>query len=293
MLGARVPPHVTLRVPVVESAASAPVVDGDETQLRQVVLNLVTNAVDAIGNREGIVELSLATEQLDATALHGALLGRERSPGWYAIITVRDTGNGMSADVMERMFDPFFTTKSSGRGLGLAATLGILNGHGGAIQVDSRVGAGTTMRVLLPVSNSRATPPEVPAIDGGARRGTGTVLLVDDDAGARAAARRILARTGYHVVEAENGEHALEQYVALPEPPRCIVLDLSMPVMGGDECLRTLRQRGSTVPVLMTSGYDADDVAAHLVERGTVHFLQKPYTASALVTAVAELLGVA
>lgn len=293
VLGARVPPHVAIHVQLPDAATPPVAVDGDETQLRQVVLNLVTNAVDAIGNRAGRVELLLTVRHLDETALHRCLLGRERSPGVYAIITVRDTGNGMSMEVQERMFDPFFTTKSSGRGLGLAATLGILNGHGGAIQVESRVGEGTAVSVLLPVGDNGSTPPDIRAVEEAAPRGSGTVLLVDDDVGARTAARRILGRAGYHVVEAENGEDALERYAALPEPPRCLVLDLSMPVMGGDECLRTLRQRGSTVPVLMTSGYDADDVAAHLIERGTVHFLQKPYTANALVAAVAELLGVA
>jgi two-component system, cell cycle sensor histidine kinase and response regulator CckA len=117
------------------------------------------------------------------------------------------------------------------------------------------------------------------------------VLLVDDDASARSAARRILTRAGYDVREAENGADAIVAYDALETPPRCIVLDLSMPIMSGDECLRLLRAQGCTVPVLMSSGYDADDVAGHLVQAGSVHFLQKPYTAHALLTAVGALVG--
>ena len=292
MLGARIPANVSITFDGGDSVGAPIAVDGDETQLRQVVLNLVTNAVDAIGERAGTVNLSLSSRHFEAADLQRCLLGRERTPGRFAVIAVSDSGAGMSVEVQERMFDPFFTTKSSGRGLGLAATIGILNGHGGAIQVESKEGAGTCIRVLLPVSREHATPPDSqPAVDPAAD-GSGLILLVDDDAGARSAARRILQRAGYDVVEAENGEDALRRFDALPTPPRCLVLDLSMPVMSGDECLRTLRARGSAVPVLMSSGYDADDVAIHLIERGSVHFLQKPYTARALLGAITELVGV-
>jgi CheY-like chemotaxis protein len=197
----------------------------------------------------------------------------------------------MSAEVQERMFDPFYTTKRSGRGLGLAATLGALNSHQGAILVESTVGSGTTIQVLLPVSAVKATPESVQALPDTNHVGSGVVLLVDDDASARSAARRILSRAGYDVREAENGAEAIVQYETLAPRPRCIVLDLSMPIMSGDECLRVLRAQGSTVPVLMSSGYDADDVAGHLVQPGSVHFLQKPYTAGALLKAVGELIG--
>jgi CheY-like chemotaxis protein len=264
-------------------------VDGDETQLRQVVLNLVTNAVDAVGGAPGEISVSITARDYSTEELQRCLLGRDRTPGRYAVIAVRDSGAGMSAEVQERMFDPFFTTKSSGRGLGLAATLGILNGHGGAIQVESAVGIGSTIRVLLPVSHHHPTPPSVPVFVEATPNGSGAVLLVDDDASARSAAKRILVRAGFTVHEAENGADAITVFETLPEPPRIIILDLSMPIMSGDECLRTLRGRGVTVPVLMSSGYDADDVASHLVMAGETHFLQKPYTARALLAAIAEL----
>jgi CheY-like chemotaxis protein len=218
-------------------------------------------------------------------------LGKDRAPGRYAVIMVRDNGVGMSQEVQERMFDPFYSTKRSGSGLGLAATLGILNSHLGAIQVHSAEGVGTTIEVLLPVSVSKPTPDHVKAIPDTNHVGSGIVLLVDDDAGARSAVRRILTRAGYDVREAENGADALTMIDVLETPPRCLVLDLSMPIMGGDECLRILRAQGNTVPVLMSSGYDADDVAGHLVQTGSVHFLQKPYTAQALLNAVGELVG--
>lgn len=289
VLGARVPPHVKFVV----NGEAAVVVDGDETQLRQVVLNLVTNAVDAVGKTSGSISVSISSREYLADELQRCTLGRDRMPGRYAVVEVQDTGVGMTAEVQERMFDPFFTTKSSGRGLGLAATLGILNGHGGAIQVQSAPSAGTTIRILLPVSHEHPTPTAVPTGDSEAPAGSGVLLLVDDDPSARAAARRILARSGYQVFEAENGSHALSVLESLSDSPRAIVLDLSMPVMSGDECLRVLRARGSTVPVLMTSGYDADDVATHLMVRGETHFLQKPYTARALLAAIAELVEAA
>lgn len=287
VLGARVPSHVTFAVEAPEPV----VVDGDETQLRQIILNLITNAVDAIGVREGRVDVQVTVRDCTEADLQRGLLGRERTPGRYAVITVRDTGMGMSQEVQERMFDPFYTTKRSGRGLGLAATLGILNSHGGAIQVESTEGLGTTIQVLLPLSAARATPEHVAAVPDTQHVGSGVILLVDDDASARSAARRILSRAGYDVREAENGADAIVIYEALENRPRCIVLDLSMPIMSGDECLRVLRAQGSDVPVLMSSGYDADDVAGHLVQPGSVHFLQKPYTAHALLKAVGELVG--
>lgn len=286
VLGARVPSHVKLEVHAVDSLT----VDGDETQLRQVVLNLVTNAVDAIGQRPGVVEIAVSTMEFGAAALQQCLLGRERTPGRYAVIAVRDTGAGMSSEVQERMFDPFFSTKSGGRGLGLAATLGILNGHGGAIEVQSSEGVGTTVRVLLPLTKEHRAGTDERAAPSGAHVGGGIILLVDDDTSARTAARRILSKAGYDVREADNGAAAIACYAALAQRPRCIVLDLSMPIMSGDECLRLLRANGSTVPVLMSSGYDADDVAADLMVPGAVHFLQKPYAANALLSAVEELI---
>jgi two-component system cell cycle sensor histidine kinase/response regulator CckA len=287
LLGARVPPQVTLEV----TAGPRLAVDGDATQLRQVVLNLLTNAVDAIGEVTGTVSLDVVAADLTAAQLAECVLGGERPAGSYAIITVRDTGGGMPPEVQERMFDPFFSTKHNGRGLGLAATLGILNTHGGAIDVRSVPGRGTSIRVVLPVSRYPFTPPSSPAVDALPDDGeTGTVLLVDDDASARTAARRILERAGFAVVEAVNGQDALDRYAALPSLPKAIVLDVSMPVMGGAECLRHLRARGSTVPVLMVSGYDADDVASHIVAAGDATFLQKPYTAAALQQAVRALL---
>lgn len=285
LLGARIPSHVTLEMHL----AGEPVVEGDETQLRQVVLNLLTNAVDAIGEREGRVRVDVQREAIDSVALATFLLGQERLPGAYVMITVRDDGSGMPPSVQERIFDPFFTTKDTGRGLGLAATLGILQSHGGAVHVQSELGQGTCVRLALPSSRSVATPASVPAMPAPSVQGAGTLLLVDDDDGARHAARRILVRAGFQVTEATNGRDALDRYAAMPEPPRAILLDLSMPVMSGAECLAELRRRGIGVPVLIISGFDPDDVASALVDRGDATLLRKPYTVAELLSSISVL----
>jgi two-component system cell cycle sensor histidine kinase/response regulator CckA len=287
LLGARIPATVTL---VIEPA-DEPVVDGDATQLRQVVLNLLTNAVDAIGDAPGRVEITLTLESVDAARLAASVLGQDRLPGRYVVLRVRDTGRGMPPAVQERMFDPFFTTKDAGRGLGLAATLGIIQAHDGAVQVSSAPGNGTCVCLLLPPSRTSLSPASVPAVPPPQVAGTGTLLLVDDDDGARSAARRILTRAGFAVVEAANGRDALDRYAAMPVPPQAILLDISMPIMGGAECLTELRRQGIGVPVLLISGFDPDDVAAVLVERGVAALLRKPYTMAELLAAVQTLLG--
>lgn len=287
-LGAHVPSAISLAI---ELPPSSPIVDGDETQLRRVLLSLITNAVEAIGDRPGRVGVSVSRDSLDAAALSHCVLGTSRAPGPYAVITVRDSGIGMSADVQAKMFDPFFSTKSAGRGLGLAAMLGILNGHDGAIEVTSHRGHGTTIRVLLPVVRGLTPYQGVPAIDAFARVESGVILLVDDDTSARTAARRILTRVGYTVVEAADGREALALFDRMTEPLRGVVLDLAMPVMGGAECLRQLRGRGRPVPVLLISGYDAEDEAQGYVRRGEARFLAKPYGARELLDALSETLA--
>lgn len=286
-VGANVPSAVSLSLDLPPVSL---LVDGDHAQLRQVLISLITNAVESIVDLRGRVEVAVSIESFDAAALSRGVHGTARVPGPYVVISVRDNGVGMSADVQEKMFDPFFSTKSPGRGLGLAATLGILNGHGGSLLVSSQQGDGTTIHVLLPLAGGIAPSRDMPAIDAFERAESGVILLVDDDAGARAVARRILGRVGYTVIEAENGREALEQFDRMPAPPRGVVLDLAMPVMGGAECLRALRARGSNVPVLLISGFDADDVAQGFVRRGEARFLHKPYGARTLLDALRETL---
>ncbi len=286
LLRARIPRHVRLYV----EGTNYGFVHGDETQLRQVLMNLVTNAVDAIGQRDGHVSVHIARERVSREALAKCLLGTDRDAGDYVVVTVTDSGHGIRAELIERIFDPFFTTKPDGRGLGLAATLGILNGHGGAISVQSVNGEGTSMRVLLPWSEYVAATGTVAREDDSVFLGTGTVLLVDDDAAVRMAARRALQRAGFDVIEAEDGVHALERYDEAQGRIECAVLDVSMPRMSGDVCLQALRARNAQLPILLSTGYDAADVVRDIVERGQAGFVQKPYTARTLLRAVRETL---
>jgi CheY-like chemotaxis protein len=287
LLRARVPANVRLEV---HGTPEDGLVHGDETQLRQVLMNLVTNAVDAIGAIAGLVTVRVTREHETVESLARCLLGAEREAGEYVVVTVEDSGHGIRSDVIERMFDPFFTTKPTGRGLGLAATLGILNSHAGAIEVQSASGQGTRMRVLLPWSTSVEREGTLRTDDAAPPAGQGTILLVDDDAAVRAAASRVLTRAGFDVVEAEDGVHALSRYDALAGRIACVVLDIAMPRMTGDACLQVLRQRDPALPVLLSTGFDAADVVRGIVERGEAGFLHKPYTARELLQAVHDAM---
>ncbi len=285
LLGARVPNTVSLRV---RHEVTTALVTADATQLRQMIMNLVTNAVDAIDTTDGSVTVTLSRAWCSRARLAECVLGASRADGEYVIIEVSDTGRGMTPDVIERMFDPFFTTKGTGRGLGLAATLGVLNSHFSAVEVQSQPGRGTVIRLLLPPVPGATEQVTARKAEHPPATGTGTLLLVDDDLSARTATRRVLQRAGFHVIEAGDGQEALLRFADWQGRLTCVVLDLSMPVMRGDACLLEIRRRDPHVPVLLVSGYDAEEVAAGLVARGDALFLPKPFTLSDLLQAVGE-----
>jgi PAS domain S-box-containing protein len=266
-------------------ARQVPAVVADVTQLRQVVMNLITNASDALGDTGGTVQLETGTVMADRTMLASTYLNEELPPGHYVYLDVSDTGSGMDAATAARIFEPFFTTKFTGRGLGLAAVLGIVRGHKGAISVESAPGRGTRFRVLLPASASTAGATEATAA-GALGRGAGLVLLVDDEEAVRGLARRVLERGGYQVLEAGSGEDALALLREHTGSVRAVVLDLTMPGLGGEATLQQLRQIRPDLPVIVSSGYVPE-------EEGTmagVPFLAKPYRPSELVDAVKQII---
>jgi PAS domain S-box-containing protein len=260
-------------------------IEADVSQLRQVAMNLITNASDALGGQDGVITISSGTTRIDEATLDRAILrGPGAVPGLYTYIEVSDTGAGMDAATQARMFEPFFSSKGVGRGLGLAAVLGIVRGHAGSIDVQSRLGEGTTIRVLYPVADGAVTAPQAlpTSADEARRAGVGTVLVVDDEHAVRTLARRTLERAGFEVVTAENGAEALEVFGEHHDKIVGVLLDLTMPVMGGAETFRRLRAIDPDVRVVLSSGYNEQEASEHFGQGRLVGFVQKPYRPRAL-----------
>jgi signal transduction histidine kinase/CheY-like chemotaxis protein len=255
------------------------VVDADAAQLRQVVMNLVINAADAIGDRSGTITITVGRLKADTDYLSDVHPEAGLEPGDYASLQVSDTGVGMDGATQARIFDPFFTTKFAGRGLGLAAVLGIVRGHGGALRVYPELGHGSTFRIVLPLS--AASPPVAPDPDE-IWRGHGTVLVVDDEPMVRTVARRLLESLGMAVVEATGGEDAIERFTEEPDEFDAILLDLTMPDVGGTEVFRRVRALRPDARVVLMSGYHEDEASSTFGEGGLAGFVQKPFTATDL-----------
>jgi PAS domain S-box-containing protein len=268
-----------------------PPVEADGSQIQQLVMNLVLNAAEAVGEGTGTVWVRTGLQELDEAYLREALAADGISPGPYVYLEVQDGGCGMTEEVRSKIFDPFFTTKLTGRGLGLAAVLGIVRGHRGAIQVDSAPGEGTTFKVLLPAAASREAEPraESPLSD---LTGTGTLLVVDDEELIRRLAKDVLEGYGYQVLEAANGREAVELFRQQAGQIAGVLLDLTMPVMGGEEALRQLKEILPEVRVVLSSGYDEADTARRFAGEGLADFIQKPYSPVALATKIKKALAV-
>jgi signal transduction histidine kinase/CheY-like chemotaxis protein len=264
------------------------IVDADAAQLRQVVMNLVINAADAIGDRSGFVTIRVGRLRADAAYLADVHPEAELAAGHYAALEVSDTGMGMDTATQARIFDPFFTTKFTGRGLGLAAVLGIVRGHGGALRVYSEIGRGSTFRIVLPLSASSPAPVE-DADE--VWFGTGRVLAVDDDAMVRSVARRLLQSFGLTVVEAAGGREAIDCFAADPDAIDAILLDLTMPDVGGAEVVREVRAIRPDVPIVLMSGYHEDEAGAAFDGDGLAGFVQKPFTPADLAKRMRVALG--
>jgi len=271
-------------------APELPLITGDGTQVRQVIMNLLTNASEALEEHPGDITLRTGTMHADRACLAECLAADDAGPGEFVYVEVSDTGIGMSADTLLRIFDPFFTTKFTGRGLGLAATLGIVRGHHGALQVRSEPGIGTVVRVLYPASERRASEvsPVRPAATG---RRTGTILLVDDDPFVRDVARRMLERSGYRVIGAVDGDEGLRLFAEREAEITAIILDVTMPHLSGTEVLVELRRRGKTVPVVLASGYTSESLASPVAGERFPVFVQKPFVTQDLLAGIDAALA--
>jgi PAS domain S-box-containing protein len=289
LIQSSIPKMVNLRFDLLENP---PLVSGDPTQIQQLLMNLIINAGESIPEgMGGTVSVRTALRQITREDIADSFEDDDLEPGQYLLIEVTDTGVGMDEATKARIFDPFFTTKFTGRGLGLAAVRGLVKSHRGALHVFSTPGRGTTFTVLLPITaGQRPSTPEAPGTKE-ARTGHGTILVVDDDATVRQVAERGLSRNGYAVLLAKNGEEAVKLLRDHRDEVSLIVLDLTMPVMSGEQAFTELKSIRSDVPVIVSSGYDEAEAVRRFGGREFAGFLQKPYTAQRLLERVRNVLA--
>jgi signal transduction histidine kinase/CheY-like chemotaxis protein len=270
--------------------SNLPAVMADATQLRQVVMNLIINATEAIGDAKGTVSVStkLVSLQDRTTAIDYPPDGLK--PGRYVCLEVSDTGCGMDAETKAKMFDPFSTTKFQGRGLGLAAVLGIVRRHKGAVKVSSEPGRGTEIRVLLPAVDGPAVSDRDAPADRDAWRGSGTVLVVDDEDIVREVAREMMGELGFDVVTASNGREGVELFAGRADEIAVVFLDLTMPEMGGAEALDEIRRIRPDAKVVLFSGYAEEDLKRQFVGKGAAGFIHKPFKIRDLIGVLRDIL---
>ena len=255
-------------------------------------MNLLINASEAIGEGPGKVTIRTgATER--AEGRFSSRVQAEIPPGDYVLLEIGDNGIGMDADTVKRIFDPFFTTKFTGRGLGLAAVLGIVKGHRGDIEVVSQPGAGTTFKILLPRAASAGLQARrqetLVEVDTAPAANTGkTVLVVDDEEMVRMAAARALERQGHRVLIAANGAEALE-ILRGDSDVGLVVLDLTMPVMTGGQAIPLIKGMCPALPIILSSGFAETEVSRRYADAGIADFLQKPYTAATIASKVRQI----
>jgi two-component system, cell cycle sensor histidine kinase and response regulator CckA len=285
MLEVSISKKVVLRY---DFAKDLPAINGDATQLRQVILNLVINASEAIGDNSGVIAISTSSMECDRAYLTDAWIDDRLPEGQYLILEVADTGCGIDPEIIPKIFDPFFTTKFTGRGLGMAAVLGIVRGHKGAIKIRSEKGKGTTFKLLIPALQVAADR-QLSSVYEGLWKGRGTVLLVDDEENIRSIGEEMLQALGFQVLTASDGRDAIEVF-ARNEEISCVLLDLTMPELDGEQTLRELRRLKPEVRVIISSGYNEQEVSERFVGKDQAGFIQKPYNLAEMSRKLRDML---
>jgi PAS domain S-box-containing protein len=277
-----------------ELAPELPSVEGDPTQLRQIAMNLIMNASEALPEHGGVIVVRTGVGHVDAQTLSRGFPQRTLPEGRYLHLEVSDTGSGMDESTQRKLFEPFFTTKFAGRGLGMAAVLGIVKRHGGTVLVATRPGAGSTLRVLLPVARgytaSAARRAALPLEPPPARVEPGTILVVDDEEQVRKVLCHALRRRGHRTLAAGCGREGLARLREHGSEIQAVVLDLTMPDLRGDQVLERIRADEPKLPVILVSGYAEQEVGSLLLGQEPATFLRKPFTAEELDQALQHLL---
>lgn len=271
-------------------AAALPPIRVDQTQIRQVVMNLITNAGDACADEDGEILIRTHAQTIKAGEMGPGVLGREPEPGVYAVLEVRDNGLGIDAATLRRIFEPFFSTKDTGHGLGLAAVLGIMRAHGGLLDVESTPGGGTTFRVYFPECEvDEASSVSVAAPEPEKTAGTCMVLIVEDEPIVRRTLSKLLRISGYEVVTASDGLDGIERFDENANRIQAVLLDLTMPRMDGREAYAVLRARRADLPIIVLSGYDSSETAGWFAPDPALAFLQKPFETDELIGTLARV----
>jgi PAS domain S-box-containing protein len=281
-----IPQNVQLRLQLAEDL---PAIEGDAAQLQQVIMNLVINGAEAIEGHTGSVTVTTSLQRIDETYIQQAFIEDEISPGVYLLLEVTDTGCGMDDATIGRIFEPFFTTKFVGRGLGLAAALGIIQRHKGTLKVYSKPGQGSAFKILIPAGTrqpAESPPPRSKQSLGGRE----TILVIDDEEVVRLAARSTLQRLGYRVILAENGEQGVKRFREHRSEVSLILMDLTMPGMPAEEVLEKIKDVRADVPVILSSGFNESEVTRRLSGKSLAGFLPKPYTSMELTEQVRGVL---
>lgn len=271
-------------------APNLPSIVADSTQIQQVLMNLILNAAESMEGRSGTVTVRTRAIEADEKFLSRSTLPDSLAPGRYVLMHVTDEGTGMSPETLARIFEPFFTTKFTGRGLGLAATLGIVRGHRGIIFAESTEGVGTRFTVGFPAVDAKIVKPVVEEVE--EFRGDQTILVVDDETLVREVTTRMLKGRGFRIISASDGQEAINIFEEKNTDIDAVLLDLTMPVMGGEEAFAQLQRINPSVPVIVTSGYAESTAGARFVD-GTQPkgFIQKPFNAQMLTDALREALN--
>lgn len=255
-----------------------PAITGDDSQIRQVVMNLIINAAEAIGDTEGEIDVKLTTSEIKEQQTEKDHLGFIIPAGRYICFEVTDNGCGMDEEIIRKIFEPFYTTKFTGRGLGMSAVLGIIKAHNGALQLKSQPGEGTTFKVYLPfqLSKSETEKAQLKAVFA-PWQGSGTILLAEDEVQVKSIAIAQLQALGFKVLDAANGKEALELYQQNTSEISLVITDMGMPVMNGYELFYKLKQINPQLPIIISSGFGEADIGSKIPREEMAGLINKPY----------------